>query len=254
MAAPVSAPPDCPPLLLLPCQHFLFPRSHLWALLTGWQIMRWLRPTCSQEQFRDAASPAFARIVVGYSLLVILWGAFVRATGSGAGCGNHWPACDGQVLPRPRTVEMAIEFTHRATSGLTLLLVVALVVWAFRTFPRGHRVRGGALIALGFTLLEAALGAIQVKLGLVAGNTVAPAGRGRFASSDQHVFLIAGVVLTAWWAGGGAALRPRGQGAVGGRSPSGCFARCFWVSAARSRHWATRCFPLRVRPRRSATV
>ncbi|MCS6831187.1 MAG: COX15/CtaA family protein, partial [bacterium] len=59
--------------------------------------------------------------VLAYNVLVILWGAFVRATGSGAGCGSHWPTCNGEVIPRPQSVETLIEFTHRATSGLALL-------------------------------------------------------------------------------------------------------------------------------------
>ena len=59
--------------------------------------------------------------------LVVAWGAFVRATGSGAGCGKHWPMCNGEVVPRDPATATAIEFTHRATSGFALLLVVALV-------------------------------------------------------------------------------------------------------------------------------
>lgn len=86
---------------------------------------------------------AFAWANVAYNLLVILWGAFVRATGSGAGCGDHWPLCDGQVIPRAPSTEMLIEFTHRLTSGVALLGAVALLVWAFRAYGRGHRVRRG---------------------------------------------------------------------------------------------------------------
>ena len=41
----------------------------------------------------------FAGAVLGYNLLVIVWGAYVRASGSGAGCGNHWPLCNGVVVP-----------------------------------------------------------------------------------------------------------------------------------------------------------
>ena len=69
---------------------------------------------------------------------VILWGAFVRATGSGAGCGEHWPTCNGEVIPRPEDIETMIEFTHRLTSGVALIRP-ALVVWAVRLFERGHR-------------------------------------------------------------------------------------------------------------------
>ena len=55
--------------------------------------------------------------VLGYTVLTILWGAYVRATGSGAGCGRHWPLCNGEVLPRAPGAAMIIEFSHRATAG-----------------------------------------------------------------------------------------------------------------------------------------
>src|SRR3712207_9487686 len=71
----------------------------------------------------------FSYIVLAYTLGVVLWGAFVRATGSGAGCGDHWPVCNGVVIPREPTVATIIEFTHRVTSGLAMVLAVALCVW-----------------------------------------------------------------------------------------------------------------------------
>ena len=102
------------------------------------------------------------------NFVVILWGAFVRATGSGAGCGEHWPTCNGEVIPRPEAIETMIEFTHRLTSGVALIMTVALVVWAVRLFERGHRVRKAAWTTLAFMLAEAALGAGLVLFGLVA--------------------------------------------------------------------------------------
>ena len=57
----------------------------------------------------------FAWLVLAYNLLVILWGAVVRATGSGAGCGSHWPLCNGEVVPRSPSVATLIEITHRVT-------------------------------------------------------------------------------------------------------------------------------------------
>ena len=70
---------------------------------------------------------AFAWGVLIYNVLVIAWGAFVRATGSGAGCGSHWPLCNGEMLPRAPQLETIIEFSHRASAGVALLLVAALV-------------------------------------------------------------------------------------------------------------------------------
>ena len=89
---------------------------------------------------------AYAWGVLAFNLLVIVWGAYVRATGSGAGCGDHWPLCNGAVVPRAPEAKTVVEFTHRLTSGLALLLVVGLVVWAFRAYPRRHAVRKGAML------------------------------------------------------------------------------------------------------------
>ncbi|MFN7037707.1 MAG: COX15/CtaA family protein, partial [Bellilinea sp.] len=75
--------------------------------------------------------------VLFYNIVVILWGAFVRATGSGAGCGAHWPLCNGEVIPRAPAVETIIEFTHRISSGLVVIIMAALIISAFRLFPKG---------------------------------------------------------------------------------------------------------------------
>ena len=115
----------------------------------------------------------YAWIVLGYTALVIMWGAYVRATGSGAGCGEHWPMCNGEVIPRTGTLKTLIEFSHRMTSGLSLVAVVGLVIGAFRVFPKGHPSRRGALWSLGFIFGEAAVGAGLVMLSLVANNTSA---------------------------------------------------------------------------------
>src|SRR5690242_3781737 len=90
----------------------------------------------------------FARFAQGtliYNVAVIAWGGFVRASGSGAGCGEHWPLCNGQVLPREPVVKTLIEFSHRLTSGLALIFVLMLTVLAFRAFARGHAVRKAAV-------------------------------------------------------------------------------------------------------------
>ncbi len=107
---------------------------------------------------------------LGYTVLVILFGAWVRISGSGAGCGQHWPTCQGEVIPRPHSVEMAIELTHRVTSGASVLLVLALMVWAFRGFPRGHLARRASVFAMAFMIGEALVGAALVLLKLVGHN------------------------------------------------------------------------------------
>jgi cytochrome c oxidase assembly protein subunit 15 len=116
-------------------------------------------------------SPALRRFswgVLVYFIAVILWGTLVRATGSGAGCGNHWPLCNGTVMQHSARVDTLIEFTHRLTSGLSFFAVVGLLVWTLRGTVRGHLARAAAIAAVSFTLIEAILGALLVKLGLTA--------------------------------------------------------------------------------------
>lgn len=159
--------------------------------------------------------PAMARLqkytwlVIGFNLLVILWGAYVRVTGSGAGCGSHWPLCNGQVVPRGASAQTAIEFSHRVTSGFALISVVVLLVWAFRIAPKGHPVRLGAVLSLALMLLEAALGAGLVLFRLVADD--ASVARALFVAAHLcNTFLLLGAMaLTAFWAGGGGPIRPR---------------------------------------------
>jgi len=158
---------------------------------------------------------AYTWALLAYNLVVILWGAFVRATGSGAGCGAHWPTCNGEVIPRAPQMETLIEFTHRLSSGLVLLLVIGLVVWAYRAFPKGDPVRWGALFSLFFTITEALVGAGLVLFELVADND-SMARAWSMAIHLVNTFLLLGAVtLTAWWASGGAQVRLRNQGAVG---------------------------------------
>ncbi len=156
----------------------------------------------------------FSILVVAVNLLVIAWGAYVRATGSGAGCGNNWPLCHGQVVPRGAGLQTMIEYSHRASSGLALLLVAALAFLAFRLYPRGHRVRRSAAATLGIMLLEAALGAGLVLFELVADN--ATMARAMFMATHlgNTFLLLAAMTLTAYWANGGGSVdfglrRPR---------------------------------------------
>jgi cytochrome c oxidase assembly protein subunit 15 len=140
-----------------------------------------------------------AWLVVAWNLVVILWGAFVRATGSGAGCGQHWPLCNGVALPRDPTVETLIEFTHRATSGLALLALLALVVAVWRARPAGHPARRAAGWSMLFMLTEAGVGAGLVLFELVADNQ--SMARALFMAVHlANTFLLLGAMtLTARW-------------------------------------------------------
>ena len=157
----------------------------------------------------------YAWATVAYTLFVVVWGAYVRASSSGAGCGSHWPLCNGEVIPRAPQVETLIELTHRLTSGLALPLVVVLLVWVRRAFRKGHPARAGATLSLVFMLTEALIGAVLVRFELVAGN----ASLSRAAVLAVHLvntfLLLATLALTAWWVSGGQRLRVRGQGALG---------------------------------------
>src|ERR1700755_3310438 len=90
----------------------------------------------------------FAWLTLAYNIAVIVWGAYVRATGSGAGCGNRWPLCNGTVLPRTPQAQTIIEFTHRLTSGMAILIVSALVVWCWRKTEKGDWARYSSAAAL----------------------------------------------------------------------------------------------------------
>jgi heme A synthase len=101
----------------------------------------------------------FAGCVLVYLLGVILFGAWVRISGSGAGCGEHWPTCHGELIPTDRGSAMRIELTHRVTSALSGLLAIVLPLWAWRRFPRGHAVRAASLATLVLIVVEGGIGA-----------------------------------------------------------------------------------------------
>ncbi len=127
--------------------------------------------TAVPVNLQSLPSPALRRFawgVLAYSIAVILWGTLVRATGAGAGCGDHWPLCNGTVLQHSPRVDTMIEFTHRITSGLSAFAVLGLLIWTFAGTVRGHLARAFSVAALVFILIEAVLGAFLVKLGLTA--------------------------------------------------------------------------------------
>ncbi|MCU1257164.1 MAG: Heme synthase, cytochrome oxidase biosis protein Cox15-CtaA [Bryobacterales bacterium] len=144
----------------------------------------------------------YAWCVLVYNLAVVAWGAFVRATGSGAGCGNHWPLCNGVAIPQSPQLATIIEFSHRLTAGLSTLAVIGLAAGSFRVFPPKHPARRAAVFAVVFTFLEALIGA-----GLVLAQKVAQdQSFARVVYLSVHLintFLLVGAIaLTAWWASG----------------------------------------------------
>ena len=147
--------------------------------------------------------------VLAVNLGVILWGAYVRATGSGAGCGSHWPLCNGEIIPRSEQIETLIEFTHRASSGVAFLLVLGMLIWAWRIYPGGNPVRNGAILSMFFMITEALLGAGLVLFELVAENASAARALAISVHLVNTFLLLACISLTAWWASGGEPLKLR---------------------------------------------
>jgi cytochrome c oxidase assembly protein subunit 15 len=117
-------------------------------------------------------SPALRRFAWGvlvFFIASILWGAVVRATGSGAGCGDHWPLCNGTVFQQSPTLHTMIEFSHRVSAGaIDSILVLVLIVWTWRKTVSGHMARWAAGTTIFLTITEGALGAVLVKFGLTA--------------------------------------------------------------------------------------
>ena len=147
---------------------------------------------------RIARFAVYAWLVLAFNVLVILWGAVVRATGSGAGCGDHWPLCNGHVIPPAPAVATFIEFFHRLTSGLALILVVAMLFAARRAFPPGHRARHFAAAACALIVVESAIGAFIVLQSLTGLNDSALRAVVIAVHQANTLLLLGAIALTAW--------------------------------------------------------
>lgn len=159
----------------------------------------------------SAGFTRFALIVLAGTVAVILFGAIVRITGSGAGCGQHWPTCHGEIVHLPRKVETAIELGHRTSSGLAMLAVFALTAVAFRSFKSGHPVRRAAVASSVMMIVEALVGAGLVLFQLVEGDTSVA----RTVVMPLHLvstsLLTAALALVFWWSVPRAARAPSGD-------------------------------------------
>lgn len=154
-----------------------------------------------------------AVVALAVNVVVILLGALVRATGSGAGCGRSWPTCQGTLVPELEGAT-AIEFTHRAASGVALLVVAALVWMVFRRTERRHPARLGAALSGVSIVIEALIGAVIVLAEWVAND----ASVARAVSVPIHLVstfvLLGGLTLTVFWLRSGRRLRVRENGRV----------------------------------------
>src|SRR5205085_4500580 len=106
---------------------------------------------------------SYAALIVAFTHLV--FGAIVRISGSGMGCGDHWPLCYGRLFPPMNRPDLVVEWTHRLLASILVLTVAsfALVAWRGRREPRVGG-RGGVLravmLAFGAVLAAAILGAV----------------------------------------------------------------------------------------------
>ncbi|MFL6414129.1 MAG: COX15/CtaA family protein [Bryobacteraceae bacterium] len=150
----------------------------------------------------------FAWALLAFNIPVILWGAYVRVSFSGDGCGAHWPFCAGQVIPRHMAAPMAIEFTHRMMTSADTVGAILLCIWAFRLYPKAHGVRSYAVLSLLFLFLEALLGAGLVLFRYVAHDQ--SVGRAIYLSAHltNTLLLLGALTTTAWMAGTGADRAP----------------------------------------------
>lgn len=145
----------------------------------------------------------FSRFVVAYNIAVILWGAYVRATGSGAGCGSHWPLCNGEILPTTAQTQTLIEFTHRVTSGLSLVLMCVLLIWCWRHTAKGDWPRRSVVCAAILLLNEALLGAMLVVFEHVGMDRSASRAVFLCLHFANTLLLVAALTLSAKWLSNG---------------------------------------------------
>ena len=156
----------------------------------------------------------FAWATLAFNISVVVFGAYVRATGSGAGCGRSWPTCAGQLIPEITDSARQIEFTHRAMSGLALVAVAVLLVSVYRSTSKGHPARKAVLWSTVTIIGEALIGAMIVLAEWVADD----ASVARAVAVPLHLgntFLLLGsLTLTAGFLSGGSRIAPERDGSL----------------------------------------
>lgn len=131
-------------------------------------MKRQVHPQDSQRSKHGFSFNTAAWMLVVYTIFIILWGAWVRMSHSGDGCGASWPLCANQLVPtNVGSVKTWIEYFHRITSGIYGLAVVLVFAWAQLAFPKGGLMRKISYLLMCFMVLEALIGANLVLSGLV---------------------------------------------------------------------------------------
>ena len=164
----------------------------------------------------------FAWFVLLVNVVTIALGAVVRSTGSGAGCGRSWPTCQGEIVPELAGAT-AVEFTHRAVSGVALVLVFSLAAMVWRQVPAGGPARVGVVLSTIAIVVEALIGAMIVLSEWVADD----ASVARAVSVPLHLvntlFLLGALTMTIFWLRGGGPISFRAKPGV---------AKAVWVGGA----------------------
>ncbi len=157
------------------------------------------------EPSSTTARFAWAALVI--NIVTVLGGALVRATGSGAGCGENWPTCNGAILPGLSSVHTQIEFSHRLTSGLALLSVVVLFVSVYRNYKKNSQARRAVNLCAIAIIVESLLGAWLVLARLVEDNATVMRAVAVPIHLVNTLFLLAALTACAWIVSNRAPLR-----------------------------------------------
>ncbi len=172
--------------------------------LIGTSVVKRNATPASISEIGRVPLPHFAWFVVAYNITVIVWGAYVRTTGSGAGCGSHWPLCNGEFLPTTPQTQTVIEFTHRVTSGVSLVLVAIFLIWCWRRTAKGDWPRYSAVAAALLLFNEALLGALLVLVDHLGGlDRSATHALFLCLHFGNTLLLLAALALTARWISSG---------------------------------------------------
>jgi protoheme IX farnesyltransferase len=156
----------------------------------------------SSEPDRSGLLRRLAWAGSGFALGLIVLGGIVRITGSGMGCGDHWPRCNGEWFP-PLDFPTLIEISHRWAAALVSVLVLAVAVVAWRRHRQEPELRNPATLALVILVVQVLLGAVTVKLVLPPSVVIT-----HFANA---MLLLAALLVTALRATSGGRALPRAE-------------------------------------------
>ena len=150
----------------------------------------------------------YAWLTLGWNVLVILWGVFLRASKSGDGCGQHWVTCQGEFIPSAPELKTVIEFSHRITSSLAGFAIIGLLVWAIVRWRRAREAsaRSALWAAIGcfvFVVIEGLLGRSLVLTGNTAMNLTPERPFWMAGHLINTFILLAFLTLTGYYASGG---------------------------------------------------